>query len=135
MNNNVTDIKNSDNEENVINEWLEGVKTRDVDKLLALLDENIALNPPFQTDKVFGRGGTLKTLRAFDQVVDNFSYQRTFTSKGAVILEFKGVIDGMELQGVDLFTINDDLKIQSIEVMARPLAAVQALGKAIKRLS
>ena len=115
----------------VLQSWLEGVKNRDAAALVSLFSTNPILNPPFQDETVEGANNILKTLRAFDQSVNNFKYQRTFVQEGTALLEFTGDVGGQALQGLDLFNINKAGEIESIEVMARPLAAVQKLGEAI----
>lgn len=40
-------------------------------------------------------------------------------------LEFSGTVDGLHVKGVDLITVNSAGKITSIEVLIRPLNALQ----------
>jgi hypothetical protein len=118
----------------VVGKWLAGVQQRNATELLGLLEEGVTLSPPFESEVTHGGENILLTFKAFDQVVDNFSYHRTITGVGTAVLEFKGEVNGIPLQGVDVFSINQDQKIEAIEVMARPLEAVQALRESIVAL-
>jgi len=116
----------------LVNQWLEGVKQRDVNKLLSLLHPDIRLTVPFQTDVILGNINTLETFRTFDEMVSNFIYKSVLIDGSIAALRFEGDINGERLQGVDFFHFNSAGQVEKIEVMARPLAAVQGLQKAIE---
>ncbi len=119
-------------EEQLSENWLSSVKSRNVPALIDLLEPDVELRPPFETNATIGREDVLKTFYTFDEVVEDFSYHRVISGNGTAVLEFKCKINGIPLQGMDIFTINADQKIESIEVVARPLEAIQALNKAIR---
>ena len=133
MNGSVVSLNEAFSIENrVLKKWLEGVKSRNAATLVSLLNSDTLLSPPFQDHTVVGASEILKTLRSFDQSVNNFKYQRVYLREGSFILEFSGDIEGEPLQGIDLFNINEVGKIESIQVMARPLGAVKKLGVAVE---
>ena len=127
-------VQTNNSESQLIKTWLTAIKNRCVADLVALMSSNIELRPPFEDEVIVGRENVLKTFKAFDQVVDDFDYHRVVAGNSVAILEFKGMIKGITLQGVDVFTLNAENKITLIEVMARPLNAVQALSQAITKL-
>jgi len=116
----------------LVNQWLEGGKIRDGQKLLALLHPDIRLTVPFKTDVIWGSINTLSTFKAFDEVVSNFTYKNVLIDGKVAALRFEGNINGELLQGVDLFHFNHEGQIEKIEIMARPLASVQSLQEAIE---
>jgi len=115
----------------LVNQWFEGVKTRDAEKLLSLLQSDMQLTVPFQTEVILGNVSALQIFKGFDEAVDNFSYKSVLIDGQIAALRFDGHINGEYLQGVDLFHFNTEGKVEKIEVMARPLAAIQHLHDAV----
>lgn len=115
----------------LVNQWFEGVKERDVNKLLSLLHTDMQLTVPFQTEVVLGNMNALQTFKAFDEAVKNFSYKNVLIDGNIAALRFEGNINGEHIQGVDFFHFNAEGQVEKIEVMARPLAAIQHLHEAI----
>ncbi len=128
---NVTQNTNALDVSALVNQWFEGVKTRDAEKLLLLLEPHMQLTVPFQTEVILGNMSALQTFKAFDEAVDNFSYKSVLIDGQVAALRFDGHINGEYLQGVDFFHFNTEGKVEKIEVMARPLAAIQHLHEAV----
>jgi len=118
----------------LVNQWFEGVKKRNVNKLLSLLHPDMQLTVPFQTEVVLGNVNALQTFKAFDEAVNNFNYKNVLIDGNIAALRFEGDINGEYLQGVDFFHFNAKGQVEKIEVMARPLAAIQSLRKAVNGL-
>jgi len=115
----------------LVNQWFEGVKKRDVNKLLSLLHPDMQLTVPFQTEAILGNVNALQTFKAFDEAVNNFNYKNVLIDGNIAALHFEGDINGEHLQGVDFFHFNAEGQVEKIEVMARPLAAIQYLHEAV----
>jgi len=115
----------------LVNQWFEGVKKRDINKLLSLLHPDMQLTVPFQTEVILGNVNALQTFKAFDEAVNNFSYKNVLIDGNIAALRFEGDINGEHLQGVDFFHFNAEGQVEKIEVMARPLAAIQHLHEAV----
>jgi len=125
QNNSALDVKK------LVNHWIEGVKERDVKKLLSILHPDIQLTVPFKTEVILGNVKALQTFKAFDEVVDNFSYENVLIDGNIAALRFEGDIKGVHLQGVDFFHFNADGLVEKVEVMSRPLAAIAHLREAV----
>jgi len=125
QNNSTLDVKK------LVHHWFEGVKERDVKKLLSLLHPDIQLTVPFKTEVILGSVKALQTFKAFDEAVDNFSYENVLIDGNIAALRFKGDIKGEHLQGVDFFHFNAEGLVEKIEVMSRPLAAIAHLREAV----
>jgi hypothetical protein len=52
-------------------------------------------------------------------------------ASGELALEFTGRVGELELQGIDLITLNERSAIQRLDVLIRPMNAVQALQDTI----
>ena len=115
----------------LVNQWFSGIKERNAHALLSLLHPDMVLTTPFQTEAISGNVNVLQTFKTFDQCVKNFTYQGVLVDGDIAALRFEGEVGGEHLQGVDFFHFNQEGQVEKIEVMARPLAAVQALRKAI----
>jgi len=129
-----TDIRPNTSELDInilVKKWFEGVKKRDVNKLLSLLHPDMELTVPFQTEIILGNVNALQTFKAFDESVNNFNYKNVLIDGNIAALHFEGDINGEHLQGVDFFHFNADGQVEKIEVMARPLAAIQYLHEAV----
>jgi len=100
--------------------------------LLSLLHPDMQLTVPFQTDVILGNVNALHTFKSFDEVVNDFNYKNVLIDGNIAALRFDGYINGEHLQGVDFFTFNEKGLVETIEVMARPLAAVLCLQEAIE---
>jgi len=115
----------------LVNQWFEGVKARDAKKLLSLLHPDMQLTVPFQTEVILGNVNALQTFKIFDEVVINFNYKSVLIDGKVAALRFDGFVNGEHLQGVDFFHFNSEGRVEKIEVMARPLAAIQNLHEAV----
>ena len=58
---------------------------------------------------------------------NTFSYTKELVEGNSASLEFQLVIDGTEINGVDLITWNDENKIIEFRVFIRPLKGVQII--------
>jgi len=116
-------------------DWIAAANAKDGKALLALLAEDVVLNPPFQGEPIYGRGSVLATFAAFAAVTENFVYGRSWSSDSAVLLEFHADIDGEPIQAIDLLTLDAGGKIVRFDVMARPASSALALGAAIHCLA
>jgi len=115
----------------LVNHWFEGVKARDVKKLLSLLHPDIQLTVPFKSEVILGNVKALQTFKAFDEAVANFSYKNVLIDGNIAALRFEGDVKGEHLQGVDFFHFNAEGLVEKIEVMSRPLAAIAHLREAV----
>jgi len=57
----------------------------------------------------------------------NFRYVREVVGPSDAILEFEAEIDGIHMNGVDMFHWNAEGRIDDFKVMVRPLKAVNLL--------
>jgi hypothetical protein len=123
----------------VVGMWHEVVRTREPEGLNDLLaDEVVFYSPVVHTSQV-GKAITRMYLAAAVQVFgnDSFRYVREVVAENDAVLEFETEIDGIAINGVDIFKWNDEGKIVEFKVMVRPLKAInlihQKMGEMLKR--
>ncbi|WP_338242044.1 nuclear transport factor 2 family protein [Aurantiacibacter hainanensis] len=65
----------------------------------------------------------MAALQLFSQ--HGFRYVRRIVDGGEAAFEFTAEIDGIEINGVDLVSLNSDGKISDFKVMVRPYKAIE----------
>jgi hypothetical protein len=62
--------------------------------------------------------------------IEGFTYRREWRDGAELALEFRGRVGGLELQGIDLISLDAAGRIRRLEVPMRPVNAVVALREA-----
>ena len=110
--------------------WHRFVASGDQGLLASLLSEYIVFRSPFVQSPIPGRPATLLALTTVVQIFENFRYHRTFIAGSHdAALEFYANIGKWQLKGIDLIKFNDAGEMIELEVMIRPIKALQALGE------
>ncbi|MCJ9429176.1 nuclear transport factor 2 family protein [Kordiimonas marina] len=109
--------------------WYDFVKAKDPSALDALLADDVTFYSPVVHTPQRGKMITSLYLGAAANVLggDNFRYVGEYLSGDGAVIEFNTVIDGIEIDGIDMITWNTDGKITDFKVMVRPLKAVNKL--------
>ena len=73
-----------------------------------------------------GRDKVFAYLHAASHVLggDDFRYLREIVDGDQAMLEFQSSLDGIQINGVDIITWNEEGKISDFKVMVRPLKAI-----------
>ena len=109
--------------------WHQLVRSGDVSGLHSLLADNATFHSPLVHAPQQGKEITARYLAAAFHVFfnDTFKYVREFKNSDGAALEFKVVIDGVEVNGVDLISWNENGKIDDFKVMLRPMKAINLI--------
>ncbi len=119
----------------VLEHWHEIIKSRDPSLLDEILAEDCVFYSPIVYTPQEGKELTKLYLSAAMQVFgDNFHYVREVADERQAVLEFMGENEGITINGVDIFSWNEDGKIDSFKVMVRPLKAVNLLHGQMKAM-
>ncbi len=112
-----------------IKNWHEFLTSRDPGALKALLAESVVFHSPVVYKPQPGKSLTMGYLLAAVAVLgnDSFRYLREIIGERHAALEFNTVIDGVEINGVDLIEWNEAGQIVDFKVMVRPLKAINML--------
>lgn len=119
--------------------WHNIVRTRDASGLGELLADDVVFYSPVVHTPQVGKAITSMYLSAAVQVFGNqpFRYVREIVGESDAVLEFETEIEGITINGVDMFKWDDEGKIVEFKVMIRPLKAVnlihQKMGEMLKR--
>ncbi len=111
--------------------WHQLVANRDLAALEDILAEDVTMGAPPYWDKLQGRPIVHHLLGLIITTIDDFTYHREWhtDSSGSdeIVLEFMGHVGDMDLQGVDLISLNQRGELQNLDVMIRPMNALEAL--------
>jgi hypothetical protein len=110
--------------------WHDMVATRDMSKLASILHPDAVFRSPMAHSPYRSAQAVTIVLGTVIQVFEDFTYHRElFTEDGlSVVLEFSARIGDRQLKGIDLIRFDEAGKIVELEVMVRPMTALQALG-------
>jgi hypothetical protein len=114
-----------------LSEWHRVVSAKDLGGLLGLLGEDVSLGAPPYLEKLHGRDLVHHLLGLILNTIDEFTYHRQWQNEGELALEFTGRVGDLQLQGIDLITLNDHFAIGNLDVLIRPTNAVDALRDVI----
>jgi hypothetical protein len=112
-----------------IKAWHGFIESRDPAHLDALLSDEVVFHSPVVHKPQQGKAISRMYLSAAVAVLGNesFRYLREIVSEKNAALEFACVIDGIEINGVDLIQWGEDGLITDFKVMVRPLKAINKL--------
>ena len=119
------------NNSNPIKIWHEVVKSGEIAMLDNILDENCIFYSPVVFSPQKGKEATKKYLTAAAVVFadDSFKYTKELVSSHLACLEFELVLNGININGIDIISWNEEGKITEFKVMIRPLKAVEIIHK------
>jgi hypothetical protein len=118
-----------------LDSWYGYMKSQDRAEARAALWDLLHPDAVFESPVVHtpqrGRDVTFKYLLSAEKVLGGpgFTYIGEWTSASGAVLEFKNVIDGIEINGVDIITFDNDGRITHFKVMVRPLKAINMLHR------
>ena len=115
--------------EHPLETWHRLVRTQDANGLTALLADDAVFHSPVVHAPQAGARLVARYLGAAFQVFFNptFRYVREIVGASDAMLEFETVIDGVQVNGVDLIKWNDAGQIVEFKVMLRPLKAINLI--------
>lgn len=118
-----------------LDSWYAFMKSQDRSEaakaLWDLLHPDAVFESPVVHSPQRGRDITFKYLASAEKVLGGpgFTYVGEWKSESGAVLEFKNVIDGIEINGVDIITFDTEGRITHFKVMVRPLKAINMLHR------
>jgi hypothetical protein len=112
-----------------VEKWHALLESQDLSRLDELLADDVVFHSPVVHTPQRGKALTTLYLTGAYHVLLNsgFRYVREVVSDTDAVLEFVGEIDGIHINGVDMFHWNTDGAIDDFKVMVRPLKAINLL--------
>jgi hypothetical protein len=114
-----------------LDEWHRIVRERDVEALAPLLAPEVEIGAPPYWEPLRGPELVRHLLGLILETIEGFTYHREWRDGSELALEFRGRVGGLELQGIDLISLDAAGRIHRLEVPMRPVNAVVALREAI----
>jgi hypothetical protein len=121
----------TDEVDKFVTAWHRVVAAKDRKALLGLLAEDVSLGAPPYYERLHGRELVHHLLGLILHTIDEFTYHRQWQKEGELAFEFTGRVGELQLQGIDLITLNDRFVIGNLDVLIRPATAVDALREII----
>ena len=109
--------------------WHRVMVSGDLSTLPELLHENAIFHSPVVRTPQMGKAKVMMYLSAAATLFDDtqFTYTREIIGQDHAMLEFTSVVEGIEINGVDIITWDENGKITDFKVMVRPVKAVNKL--------
>ncbi len=123
----------------VIEKWHRLLETRDMKILDDILADDVSFYSPVVHTVQKGKAITKLYLMGAAMTIANegFTYIREVYDDGFALLEFETEMNGIQVNGVDMISWNDDNQITEFKVMVRPLKAInmvhQMMGAALEQ--
>lgn len=124
-------------------EFRAAVEGGDFEAGIALFADDIRFYSPVKFTPFEGIDVVRALFRVLSRTFQDFRYVGEYTGTDIVgldgpqaeshILHFRTVVDGKQVDGIDLIQVNDDGKIGTFTVMIRPMSALQTVSDAIVR--
>lgn len=117
----------------VIAQWHQIADQKNISLLDEILADDAKMHSPVVHTVQEGKDITKMYLACAAITLGNssFKYVREVYDEGFALLEFTTVLEGIEVNGVDMISWNSDNKITDFKVMIRPLKAINAVHKAM----
>ena len=122
------------NAEEFLDRWHRVSAEKDLDALRDLLADDVTIGAPPYWQRLSGKDLVHHLLGVILYTIEGFTYYREWISGAELALEFKGKVDDLDLQGMDLITLDDDNRVVRVDVMIRPLNAVITLQEKVSAL-
>ena len=122
-----------DEDVNAAVRFLAASRAHDLQAAAAELSEHVVMLNPGSDDPVVGRDAVAGTLRAVEQACDEFRHTHLLADTSPVDptlfgLVFEARVGEKTLTGVDLIELDEQDRIATFTVLARPVSSLMALG-------
>ena len=114
-----------------LTEWHRIVASADLDALRGVLADGVSIGAPPYWNRLEGLDLVHHLLGRVVSTIEDFTYHREWVDGRELALEFTGHVGDLDLQGIDLISLDEDLRVASLDVLMRPVTAVVALREVI----
>lgn len=117
--------------ETFLDEWHRIVAERDLGALGRVLSPEISMGAPPYWARMEGHARVHHLLGLIVNTIEGFTYHREWAQGQELALEFTGRVGELDVQGIDLITLDDRGTIARLDVLIRPMNALEALRDVI----
>jgi len=107
-----------------LKEWHRLVAEKDLGALHSVLVDDVSIGAPPYWNRLEGRDLVHHLLGQVISSIDDFTYHRQWEQGSELALEFTGKVNDLDLQGIDLITLDGELRVAKLDVLMRPVNAV-----------
>lgn len=109
----------------------EALAEKKFDNLHEMIRDDVVLYSPRHHKPVRSKAHVMGIVQNLPKVIEGVKYHREWTNEDAreVVLEFKGQVAGLEVNGIDIFTLDDAGRVAELTVFLRPTNAMMAVGE------
>jgi hypothetical protein len=111
--------------------WHRIVSERDMTSLREVLAEDVTMGAPPYWNKLQGRDVVHHLLGLIVETIEEFTYHREWRDGPELALEFRGHVGDLELQGIDLISLDASGRVSNLDVLMRPVSGVIALREIV----
>tara|TARA_R110000744_G_scaffold299518_16_gene408941 strand:+ start:1329 stop:1721 length:393 start_codon:yes stop_codon:yes gene_type:complete len=114
----------------MLHNWHNLIKNKAVDQVSTLLADDVTLFSPVIHTPIKGKKVVSMYLTAAFHTFLNgtFKYDREFSGDNSAVLEFSLNMHGIDINGIDMITWNEQGKITEFKVMIRPYKALNMIN-------
>jgi hypothetical protein len=122
-----------------VTRWEAAVAANDLDSMAVMFVEDAIFRSPAVFKPYQGRAVIKGILGMVMQVFGPLTYTNVWSNDhGGVVMQFATTVPGpdkrLEIEGVDIFQLDEQGQIAELRVMIRPLRGLQAVAAAMERL-
>jgi len=122
-----------------VTRWDVAVAANDLDAMATMFAEDAIFRSPAVFKPYQGRAVIQGILGLVMQVFGPLTYTNVWSNDhGGVVMQFATTVPGpdkrLEIEGVDIFQLDEQGRVTEMRVMIRPLRGLQALAAAMERL-
>lgn len=114
-----------------LDEWHRIVAQGDLDALREILREDVTIGAPPYWTPLRGRPIVHQLLSIILETIEGFTYFREWQDGRELALEFRGKVGDLDVQGIDLITLDAEGRIQNLDVLMRPTNTILRLQERI----
>lgn len=116
------------------------IEAGDFDAAVAEFTDDIRFFSPVKFTPFEGIGTVRALFRVLQRAFEDFRYVGDFPGRGqtpsgedaeAHVLHFRTVVNGKQVEGIDLIHLNAQDRITTFTVMIRPMSSLQVVSEAI----
>ncbi|HSN77407.1 MAG TPA: nuclear transport factor 2 family protein [Anaerolineae bacterium] len=127
------------NHTDFITRWEAAVAVNDLDGMAAMFVEDAVFRSPAVFKPYQGRFVIKGILSLVMQVFGPLTYTNVWSNdRGGVVMQFATTVPSgdkrLEIEGVDIFQLDEQGRVTELRVMIRPLRGLQAVAGAMERL-
>lgn len=115
-----------------LTDWHRMVAERDLDAIPGFIADDVSMGAPPYWTRFEGRVAVEHLLELILETIEGFTYHREWQNERELALEFTGRVGDTDLQGIDLITLDDTNRVTRLDVLMRPVNAVQALIEVVR---